>query len=405
LATAGSCGGTNERRNQSGARARHFLTVKARGFYKPRRKNMKMKLRTLIIIAALGVFSLSAQSPAPAPIPYQAPALSAPGNFTVVMIPDIQSYVKFERNQGIWDLMAAWIAENIQPLNIMTAVQVGDIVEANEMYQPDGKRYNQTSEQMWLCASNGFARLDGKLPYIMCTGNHDYGLLAAEDRRTRFPDFFPETRNPAWQGVLVEYCENRDGRKTLENAAYRFKTPNGPHLLFVALEFAPSDPVVAWAKALFARPEYAADIGIVSTHSYMRNMLKQNQRVDKERYKVADVNYGQALWEKLIEPAANIRLVLCGHIAMPDNFKGGVGFRVDQNAAGKSVIQILFNTQALGGGWMGNGGDGWLRLMEFTPDGRQVTVKTFSPLYAISPTTQFLAWEPAGYNNFTFTIE
>ena len=28
---------------------------------------MKMKLRTLIIIAALGVFSLSAQSPAPAP--------------------------------------------------------------------------------------------------------------------------------------------------------------------------------------------------------------------------------------------------------------------------------------------------------------------------------------------------
>ncbi len=43
--------------------------------------------------------------------------------------------------------------------------------------------------------------------------------------------------------------------------------------------------------------------------------------------------------------------------------------------------------------------------MEFTPDGRQVTVKTFSPLYAISPTTQFLAWEPADYNNFTFTIE
>ncbi len=336
---------------------------------------------------------------------YVALALQEPENFTIVMIPDIQSYVKFGRNQGIWDMMAAWIYENVESLNIMTAVQVGDIVETNEMFDPDGKRYNQTSEEMWACASNGFARLDGKLPYIMSTGNHDYGLLAAEDRRTRFPAYFPQGRNSTWEGVLVECCVNRDGQKTLENAAYRFKTPKGEHLLFVSLEFAPSDPVVAWAREFFARPEYADDIGVVVTHSYMRSMLNNNQLIVKEGYKVTDVNYGQAIWDKLIQPSPNIRMVLCGHVAKPDDFKGSVGFRVDKNVAGRSVTQILFNTQALGGGWMGNGGDGWLRLMEFSPDGRRVKVSTFSPLYAISPATRNLAWEGAEYNNFTFVID
>lgn len=259
---------------------------------------------------------------------------------------------------------------------------------------------------MWGCASNGFVRLDGKLPYIACTGNHDYGMVSAEDRRTRFPDYFPIERNPSLKGVLVDCCVNRDGKKTLENAAYRLKTPGGQYMLFVSLEFAPSDPAVAWAKEVFARPEYADDLGVVATHSYMRHMMNDNKLVEDESgYPIRDVNYGKAIWEKLIQPASNIRLVLCGHIAVPDNFKGAVGFRQDKNAHGKKVSQMLFNTQALGGGWMGNGGDGWLRLLEFTPDCKRVTVRTFSPLFAISPSTQHLAWEESDYNTFTFELD
>ncbi|GHT77103.1 hypothetical protein AGMMS50262_17270 [Bacteroidia bacterium] len=66
---------------------------------------------------------------------------------------------------------------------------------------------------------------------------------------------------------------------------------------------------------------------------------------------------------------------------------------------------MVFNAQALGGGWSGNGGDGWLRILEFLPDGKTVKVKTFSPLFAASPTTQQFAWRTKPYDEFTFTLE
>ncbi len=40
---------------------------------------------------------------------------------------------------------------------------------------------------------------------------------------------------------------------------------------------------------------------------------------------------------------------------------------------------MMFNVQILGGGWEGNGGDGWLRILEFLPDGRTIKVRTYSP--------------------------
>lgn len=57
------------------------------------------------------------------------------------------------------------------------------------------------------------------------------------------------------------------------------------------------------------------------------------------------------------------------------------------------------------GGWQGNGGDGWLRWMEFMPDKRAVKIKTFSPFFAISPTTQQFAWEREAYNEFEILLD
>jgi len=59
----------------------------------------------------------------------------------------------------------------------------------------------------------------------------------------------------------------------------------------------------------------------------------------------------------------------------------------------------------MGGGWHGNGGDGWIRILEFLPDGKTVKVKTFSPMFAISPSTKHLAWDREDYNEFTFELD
>ena len=65
---------------------------------------------------------------------------------------------------------------------------------------------------------------------------------------------------------------------------------------------------------------------------------------------------------------------------------------------------MMFNAQREGGGWNGNGGDGWLRILEFLPDGKTVQVKTFSPLFALSPATQHLAWRTESYDQFSFDL-
>ena len=100
-----------------------------------------------------------------------------------------------------------------------------------------------------------------------------------------------------------------------------------------------------------------------------------------------------------MQPSSNIEMVLCGHIS-------GEGYKCDENKVGKSVHQILFDAQSMGGGHRyGNGGDGWLRILEFFPDGKTVKVKTFSPLFGISPTTRPYAWKKDARNEFTLEFD
>ena len=98
--------------------------------------------------------------------------------------------------------------------------------------------------------------------------------------------------------------------------------------------------------------------------------------------------------------------MLCGHTGKPsDDFADAVAYRVDKNQAGKNVHQMMFNVQTIGGGWNGNGGDGWLRILEFMPDGKTIKVRTYSPLFGISAATKHLAHRTAAYDQFDMIIE
>lgn len=333
---------------------------------------------------------------------YEPPQLSSPDSWTMILLPDPQTYVKFGRNQPILDLMTAWISENIDHLNIKMVLCTGDLVEQNEMINPDGSAANQPSKSQWESVSGAFARLDGKVPYITATGNHDYGFKNIENRKSNFNGYFPVDKNHLNQKLLREVALNAEDIPTLENAAFEFTSPHGKKMLFITMEFAPRDEIVKWAKDVVESKKYRNHTVVILTHSYLN---AQNKHIDKEPYRINDGNYGKAIFRKLVEPSKNIRMVFSGHIAKPGDFRAHVGFRTDSNAAGQKVQQMVFNAQALGGGWMGNGGDGWLRILEFMPDGNTVRVKTFSPLFAISPTTQKLAWDRADYNEFSFTID
>lgn len=357
-----------------------------------------MKFKHLCLTALMGLSMLPAGAQT---LPLR-PKLENPGSFSMILLPDPQNYTKFDANQPIFELMTAWCANNADSLKIKAVLCTGDLVEQNETRIPDGMNGNQTSEEQWQAVSRAFERLDNRLPYVLCTGNHDYGYYRSENRLSRFPHYFPSERNPLWRKSLVSTGLNYRDLPTLENAAYEFENDTWGKLLVVSLEFAPRDEAIEWARTLVTRPEYKDHKVILLTHSYLSLAAKH---IEKEGYRVSPANYGKTIFDKLVAPSSNIRLVLCGHECAISDYEGNVSFRTDRNAAGKTVAQMMFNAQTADNQWHGNGGDGWLRILEFMPDGKTIKVRTFSPLFAVSAQTCNKAWRTAPYDQFEIVLD
>lgn len=276
---------------------------------------------------------------------YEAPQLTDEDSWTLVVFPDIQSYVKFERNQGIVDLMTGWIAENISELNIGMVLCTGDLVEQNNILKGDGINGNQSSLNQWLAVDRSISRLDHKVPYVLAAGNHDFGYANIENRHTFYDKYITADRNQRNENILREYYISEARMPTLANAVFVWTDPNGIPYLFLNLEFAPRDEVLEWASETIEQGKYRDHRVAVLTHSYMN---AQNERIVSEGYPIENANYGQAIWDKLIAPSRNVVLVIAGHIAPPDNPEGHIAFKRDKKDDGETVTQMVFNAQALG---------------------------------------------------------
>src|SRR5690606_39391420 len=84
---------------------------------------------------------------------FEQPQLSDSSSWTMVLLPDIQNYVKFQRNQPILDVMMNWIVENEDNLNIQMVMCTGDLVEHDDIINPDPKKMDQTGKQQWEARS------------------------------------------------------------------------------------------------------------------------------------------------------------------------------------------------------------------------------------------------------------
>jgi predicted MPP superfamily phosphohydrolase len=355
--------------------------------------NSAFKIFTVLFFSISFVFAEAQSNISP-------PKLSGPDSYTWILLPDLQTYQKFGRNQAIFDLMVGWIKDQKKQLNIQLVLCVGDLVEQNNILVPDGINGDQTSLEQWNSVSASFAKLDGEIPYILCTGNHDYGFQNAENRYSHFNSYF----HPLWNNLsvdfLVEMAPNALGVPTLENACFEWKSPLNQDFLIFSIEFAPRDEILAWTKEIASKEKYKNHIGVILTHSYLNS---EGKHIVRERYPLENANYGETIWRELIRPLSNIQFVFSGHVASSDGHQGQVAYRTDVNSTGESVHQILFNAQREGGGWHGNGGNGWLRILEFLPDRKTLIVKTFSPLFHISPETRHLSWRNESFDKFNLT--
>lgn len=336
-------------------------------------------------------------------------SLENPGSFSMIVLGDPQGYVKYDVNQPLFELCTAWIADNIDQLNIKAVLCTGDIVEQNDNFVLNRRSLNQTSEEMYKWGAHCFGRLDGKVPYFISPGNHEYGFKRSENGNTNFPQYFPFSKNPCWKDIVISSFPGRAGTNTIENSAYELDLPNWGRMIIITTEFAPRDEVLAWAKDVCDK--HPEDRVIFMTHSILRE--KTAEIIKKESYKIEPRNWGIGIWEKLLKTTPNIVFALCGHTGRPadgtkngapDDYELSCAYRCDKNDAGRDLHQMMFNVQIVGGGWEGNGGDGWLRILEFCPDGRTVKVKTYSPLFGISHLTKHLAHRTGACDQFEMVL-
>jgi len=313
--------------------------------------------RSVLLLGLLIVgWSFAARAAAPAPVP---------GGFTLVVLPDTQIYTW--KHPDTYPAQTKWIADNAKRYNTAYVLHVGDITQHNTNHQ-------------WQIAADAHALLDAKgIPCAITTGNHDLGPAGrATTRETPFAKFFPLDSFRQWPTFGGIYDPEPD--RTDNN--YHLFEAGGRKWLILCLEFGPRDDVLRWGGAVAAKhPDRSI---ILVTHAYLRPDNRRFNRhafikvknvetnIGLDRYGLAKgqggFNDGEDIWKKLVSQHANFALVVSGHVCY-------TGRLDSEGRHGNVVHQMVVDYQS-----GKEGGQGHLRLLQFHPDGKKVSVADYSPL-------------------------
>lgn len=295
---------------------------------------------------------------------------AAPRPASIVVLPDTQYYSAGVHPEA-YGQQTSWILLQRRALNINAVLHVGDLVDTFD------------SAAQWTVASKAMHVLDGNIPYVVVPGNHD----TDGDRNTPINAYFSA---PSMRWITGTMAAGR-----IENS-YALISIGPEQWLVVGLEFGPRDSVVAWADGILkAYPEHPA---MLLTHAYLyRDGTRYDSRLPAEAHQSflpqdygytasEGINDGEMLWQKLVLPNPNVRLVFSGHDT------GGARL-TSTRPDGSRVYQMLSDYQWLGGA---NFGFGYLRLVTFDYHNRTIAVRTYSPYLG-----QYLA---DGENQFTLDM-
>lgn len=249
--------------------------------------------------------------------------------------------------------MGSWIAENAETENIRYVVQTGDITD------------NGFKTWQWDNFELCYGQFRDSIPYFPVAGNHDLGVklgdYSAYLERPFLAAFPPEN---LFEGGKALYAELQ---------------VSGVKLLLVGACWGAELEAIEWMQAVIAaHDDY--DAVILLFHSYIR----------------ADSTYmpiGAQLYEQLVLPYPNVKLVLSGHV------KGRTGVRIeeldddDDGDTDRRVTALMYNHNQSSGRHAG-----FLRILNFDPLLRSITVTTYSPFSG-------LYYQDNDFKDAVFTLE
>jgi hypothetical protein len=297
---------------------------------------------------------------------YGRPTGSHAPDFTVVLLPDTQFYSAV-LNGGLPEMFQSqtdWCVSNHVAHSLAYVLHLGDVVN-----------YGDTHHYEWQNATNALYRLDEPLttglsdgiPYGVLVGNHDQsgnGTTAIYYNR-----YFGMDRFAGRSYYGGNYGTNNNNHYGLFNAG-------GMDFIVVCLEYDTSanPAVLSWANNL------------LQAHSN-RHAIVASHYIGTDTTPSTFSPQGAAIYNAL-KTNANLFLMVGGHV----HSRGGEGSRTDV-FNGNTVRTLISNYQSYP-----NGGNGFMRLMRFSPANGVMYVSTYSPWldqYKMDAASQFTVPMPS----------
>ncbi len=250
-------------------------------------------------------------------------------DYTLMVVPDMQAMNYWKKDN--FKQQSQWIVDSAEELNTQFVMYLGDMVESKYSVNPEA------TEKEWQDASKYISMLDGKVPYSVILGNHDYDNWATKDRSTTmFNKYFSYDKYSK-----TEYFGGAFKNGCMDNYYSLIKIGNVEYLI-MCLEYGPRTNVVNWADRIIS--EHPNSRVIVTTHSYVEPDGSLVDGDDKHSPTIT-INYDKSnnavdMWEKCLKKHSNVFMVFSGHLC-----SDYIVMRQDKGINGNTVTSFLVDAQ------------------------------------------------------------
>ncbi len=286
------------------------------------------------------------------------------GSNTMIWSTDPQHYTKFEDLHEYYYTVYQYAAKQYVAGNAGYVLTTGDLV--------DDVPASSKSAHQWDVASQAMSYVEAVgMPNGLVSGNHDVNTFNSLDFSTpstadysKFAATFPASRyeNERWYGGSLNNNTSHYDLITIGNVDFI--------VMFLGYGVEATDETIVWANDVLKT--YSHRTAIIATHEYL------------DALNADYANRGQLIFNKIVDPNPNVKMVLCGH-------DDGSVCRETVASDGRVVYEILADYQFVEAEdpsfyanehWIGKVpsccGDGYIRLL--TVEGETLSSITYSPV-------------------------
>ena len=299
------------------------------------------------------------------------------GSDTLLWNSDTQFYSRFEDLNEFYYKINEYAVEQYKNGNIGYYVHTGDLVDQTNVG-------DEIANAEFTVASNAQKILDDALvPNGVVSGNHD--VLHTGESYDYYWKYFGEDRYKDFNWYGGSLNNNMHHYDLISLGSYDFV------FLYIGNHRETDEDLIEWANNVCKA--YPTRNVVICTHEY----LLPSGEYSGDR--------AQVIWDKIVVPNDNVKMILCGH-------NEGVCDQVKQvGNSDRYVLEILADYQfaelGVGPQHVLNGctcdGEGFVRLMTFN-DAGQVISKTYSPMasqYGKDPNNYY----PSYSDSFVYDLD